>query len=137
MLYDDLRRGRRRIDHHLERLRPGPGDRASRRTPAVESQRRQGRHRHRFAVEVEHHPGPAHHGEHPIEPQPPPDPAVVLAAPHRDLVIRLDDEGIVERGRDDGAARAQARAAGAAPLYAGSPGYRSGLDRDGDGRACE
>ena len=32
---------------------------------------------------------------------------------------------------------AAARAAGAAPLYAGQPGYRSGLDRDGDGRACE
>ncbi|MFG1934665.1 excalibur calcium-binding domain-containing protein [Mycobacterium sp. NPDC048908] len=31
----------------------------------------------------------------------------------------------------------QARAAGAAPLYAGEPGYRSGLDRDGDGVACE
>jgi hypothetical protein len=28
-------------------------------------------------------------------------------------------------------------AAGAAPLYAGSPGYRSGLDGDGDGVACE
>lgn len=32
---------------------------------------------------------------------------------------------------------AEARAAGAAPLYAGQPGYRSGLDRDGDGIACE
>lgn len=30
-----------------------------------------------------------------------------------------------------------ARAAGAAPLYAGDPGYRSGLDRDRDGVACE
>jgi Excalibur calcium-binding domain len=30
-----------------------------------------------------------------------------------------------------------ARAAGAAPLYAGEPGYRAGLDRDGDGIACE
>lgn len=29
------------------------------------------------------------------------------------------------------------RAAGAAPLYAGEPGYRAGLDRDGDGVACE
>jgi hypothetical protein len=29
------------------------------------------------------------------------------------------------------------RAAGAAPLYVGQPGYRSGLDRDGDGVACE
>ncbi len=30
-----------------------------------------------------------------------------------------------------------ARAAGAAPIYAGQPGYRAGLDRDGDGVACE
>lgn len=30
-----------------------------------------------------------------------------------------------------------ARAAGAAPLYRGDPGYRSELDRDGDGIACE
>jgi hypothetical protein len=30
-----------------------------------------------------------------------------------------------------------AKAAGAAPLYAGEPGYRSGLDGDGDGVACE
>jgi hypothetical protein len=32
---------------------------------------------------------------------------------------------------------AAARAAGAAPLYRGDPGYRSGLDRDKDGVACE
>jgi hypothetical protein len=30
-----------------------------------------------------------------------------------------------------------ARGAHAAPLYAGQPGYRSALDRDGDGVACE
>ena len=29
-----------------------------------------------------------------------------------------------------------AREAGAAPLQAGEPGYRSGLDRDGNGEAC-
>ncbi|MGP6175312.1 excalibur calcium-binding domain-containing protein [Corynebacterium sp. A21] len=29
------------------------------------------------------------------------------------------------------------RAAGAAPIYAGSPGYASHLDRDGDGIGCE
>lgn len=29
------------------------------------------------------------------------------------------------------------RAAGAAPIYAGEPGYSSKLDRDGDGVACE
>lgn len=32
---------------------------------------------------------------------------------------------------------AAARAAGAAPIYRGQPGYRPGLDRDGDGVACE
>ncbi|MFF0208740.1 excalibur calcium-binding domain-containing protein [Streptomyces althioticus] len=31
----------------------------------------------------------------------------------------------------------EARAAGAAPLYAGDPGYGTHLDRDGDGVACE
>lgn len=30
-----------------------------------------------------------------------------------------------------------ARAAGTAPIYAGEPGYRAGLDRDADGSACE
>jgi len=32
---------------------------------------------------------------------------------------------------------AAARAAGAAPIVAGEPGYGRHLDRDGDGRACE
>lgn len=32
---------------------------------------------------------------------------------------------------------AAARAAGAAPMHAGEPGYRTGLDGDGDGTACE
>jgi len=31
----------------------------------------------------------------------------------------------------------EVRAAGKAPLYAGEPGYRSGLDGDSDGIACE
>jgi endonuclease YncB( thermonuclease family) len=31
----------------------------------------------------------------------------------------------------------EARAAGAAPLHRGEPGYRPALDRDGDGLACE
>ena len=30
-----------------------------------------------------------------------------------------------------------ARAAGAAPVHRGDPGYGSHLDRDGDGAACE
>lgn len=32
---------------------------------------------------------------------------------------------------------AAARAAGAAPIRVGEPGYSPGLDRDGDGVACE
>jgi len=32
---------------------------------------------------------------------------------------------------------AEARAAGAAPIYRGQPGYRDGLDGDSDGVACE
>lgn len=32
---------------------------------------------------------------------------------------------------------AAARAAGAAPIYRGQPGYGRHLDRDGDGKACE
>jgi Excalibur calcium-binding domain len=31
----------------------------------------------------------------------------------------------------------QVRAAGRAPLYAGQPGYREGMDGDHDGIACE
>ncbi|MDR0849413.1 MAG: excalibur calcium-binding domain-containing protein [Propionibacteriaceae bacterium] len=31
----------------------------------------------------------------------------------------------------------EARAAGAAPIYRGQPGYASHLDRDNDGIACE
>lgn len=31
----------------------------------------------------------------------------------------------------------EARAAGAAPVRAGQPGYREGMDSDGDGVACE
>ncbi len=31
----------------------------------------------------------------------------------------------------------EARAAGTAPIYEGEPGYRSDMDGDGDGIACE
>ncbi|MBW3068080.1 hypothetical protein CWT12_11670 [Actinomyces sp. 432] len=31
----------------------------------------------------------------------------------------------------------EAREAGAAPIHSGEPGYRSALDRDNDGIACE
>jgi hypothetical protein len=32
---------------------------------------------------------------------------------------------------------AEARAAGAAPLHRGDPGYSAALDRNGDGVACD
>lgn len=54
----------------------------------------------------------------PVQPAPPPEPA----APAQSVYY---------------ANCTAARAAGAAPLYAGTPGYRSQLDRDGDGVACE
>jgi putative cell wall-binding protein len=43
-----------------------------------------------------------------------------------------DDDGDVYYANCDAA-----RADGAAPIYRGEPGYRSGLDRDDDGIACE
>ncbi|WP_243762182.1 excalibur calcium-binding domain-containing protein [Streptomyces sp. Tu 3180] len=46
-------------------------------------------------------------------------------------------------GNDDGGGRVSyqncdaARAAGAAPVHRGEPGYGSLLDRDGDGTGCD
>ena len=50
-----------------------------------------------------------------------------------------DDEPATRRNESSQSYRncAAARAAGAAPIYAGQPGYRGSLDRDGDGIACE
>lgn len=54
-----------------------------------------------------------------------------------------DDEAGGGDGGDDGGGDvyyencAEVRAAGAAPLHRGEPGYRPGLDRDGDGIACD
>lgn len=48
--------------------------------------------------------------------------------------------GVAEGGADADVYYANcgaARAAGAAPILVGEPGYRRGLDRDGDGVACE
>jgi hypothetical protein len=50
-------------------------------------------------------------------------------------------QGVVGGGSGGGAVYyancTEARAAGDTPLYRGDPGYRAGLDRDGDGVACE
>ncbi len=43
-----------------------------------------------------------------------------------------DDGGFVYYENCDAA-----RAAGAAPLHEGDPGYRAALDRDNDGTACD
>lgn len=53
---------------------------------------------------------------------PPPPPTTTTAPPSSDVYYANCDA---------------ARAAGAAPLYRGDPGYRAGLDRDDDGVACE
>jgi hypothetical protein len=54
-------------------------------------------------------------------PPPPPPPPTTAPAPSSAYYANCD----------------AARAAGAAPLHRGDPGYRSGLDRDDDGVACE
>ncbi|MDT3443592.1 excalibur calcium-binding domain-containing protein [Pseudofrankia sp. BMG5.37] len=60
-------------------------------------------------------------------PPPPPAPATTAAPPPADP----DPVDVYY------ANCAEARAAGAAPLHRGEPGYRSGLDRDNDGTACD
>lgn len=65
--------------------------------------------------------------------------AVVSALAGSSLLL---GEGNVGRERapqqgDYWANCASARSAGTAPIYRGEPGYREGLDEDGDGEACE
>lgn len=72
-------------------------------------------------AEPERTPEPATVPPPPAPPAPEPEPTVAPPAPSSVYYKNC----------------AAARAAGAAPLYAGEPGYRSGLDRDGDGIACE
>lgn len=50
-------------------------------------------------------------------------------------VSRLDPTAVEQSVRYESCS--EARAAGKAPIRAGEPGYRSGLDSDGDGIACE
>ncbi|MGW4482085.1 excalibur calcium-binding domain-containing protein [Rhodococcus triatomae] len=61
-------------------------------------------------------------------PEPAPAPAAVAPAP----VAPPASGGYASYG-----SCADVRAAGAAPLYTGDPGYSRKLDRDGDGVACE
>lgn len=45
--------------------------------------------------------------------------------------MRVSERSVYYAGCDE------VRAAGKAPLYRGDPGYRDGMDGDGDGIACE
>lgn len=71
-------------------------------------------------------------------PTPTPEPPVTKAAPVAPPVETTED---APDPKPDSAAYykncSAAKAAGAAPLYRGEPGYRAALDRDGDGVACE
>jgi hypothetical protein len=68
-----------------------------------------------------------------VVPGPPPvAPAVPVTAPPAAVPAQQQPAGDVYYARC-----ADARAAGAAPLYVGEPGYRTALDRDKDGIACE
>ncbi|GAA3354802.1 excalibur calcium-binding domain-containing protein [Saccharopolyspora gregorii] len=81
-------------------------------------------------------PDPRPNPEPNPEPKPRPNPQ-----PAPDPTYASDDEDDEEDGDGGGAAYysncTAAKDAGAAPLYRGQPGYRSALDRDGDGVACE
>ncbi|MFJ3205727.1 excalibur calcium-binding domain-containing protein [Streptomyces sp. NPDC086989] len=59
---------------------------------------------------------------------------------HR-AVLEVPSDGCPSGGGSGGSAYYKnchaVRAAGRAPIYRGQPGYRSGLDRDGDGKACD
>jgi hypothetical protein len=73
--------------------------------------------------------------------------AAVPDASDREWASRVDDRGagqLVAPARNRAVERSayysgcnEVRAAGKAPLYAGQPGYRSEMDGDGDGIACE
>ncbi|WP_449485939.1 excalibur calcium-binding domain-containing protein [Streptomyces avidinii] len=69
-------------------------------------------------------PAPSRSPSPPLPPPPPPPPPTSSepAQPARPVYFDNCDD---------------ARAAGAAPLLRGGPGYRDALDRDGDGVACE
>ncbi|MGH3981348.1 MAG: exonuclease domain-containing protein [Pseudonocardiaceae bacterium] len=77
----------------------------------------------------------------PAEPEPEPLPPAAPAPPAdsspRDSRDLSESTGDSTGGSPYYPNCAAARAAGAAPLHRGDSGYRSGLDRDGDGVACE
>lgn len=72
-------------------------------------------------LDVKPAPQPVVPQPQPVAPQPEPEPAPAPPPPAAAYYANC----------------AAAKAAGAAPLYAGQPGYRPALDRDNDGVACE
>ncbi|WP_270263452.1 GmrSD restriction endonuclease domain-containing protein [Kocuria marina] len=74
----------------------------------------------------------------PVAPAPAAPGAGAVSDPADAAVPEAEAPGVGVPGADVYFSRcAEARAAGMAPLYAGTPGYRPGLDGDGDGVACE
>jgi hypothetical protein len=75
--------------------------------------------------------------------KPKPAPTVTVTATATKTVEAADEFTYDDSNDDSGSGSvyysncSEARAAGAAPLYTGQPGYGSHLDRDGDGDACE
>jgi hypothetical protein len=62
--------------------------------------------------------------------------APLLNSAWAQLNVSPEESALVEQSLYYGGC-SEARAAGAAPLYRGTPGYREGLDGDADGVACE
>lgn len=89
------------------------------------------------AAAVEETPSPA-----PTQEAPAPEPKPVAPEPVAPAPVAPAPESEPAPAAPDAPAGgfancSAAKAAGAAPLYAGSPGYAPKLDRDGDGVACE
>lgn len=82
-------------------------------------------------------PGPSEAPATPVSPQPTPEIADPFPAPEVPAAPVPPIPTPVVPGDLYFSKCADARAAGAAPLYVGQPGYRPGLDGDGDGVACE
>ncbi|WP_218868724.1 excalibur calcium-binding domain-containing protein [Pseudoclavibacter chungangensis] len=72
----------------------------------------------------------------PVEDEPAPQPEVPVAPEPSQPEEQTEDEAAPPASVYYSSC-ADAKASGAAPLHRGEPGYRSGLDRDNDGVACE
>ena len=71
---------------------------------------------------------------------PAPRPAATQLAPARGTPVparRVERASVQSTDRVSYANCSEARAAGAAPVYRGDPGYAAHLDRDNDGVSCE